>query len=100
MKKKSKQPKPPSQAAHSHTCCVCRVTWECYDEEWMTRPLAKCGITVSAKSNHAGPYCNVCRTGIEFLRYCQHREIDSGAMLYVLRKLEQEQYVPAAALKL
>ncbi len=75
---------------HSHICCVCKREWVCMDETWGGLPLKSCGVTKVIKGNKGGPYCNACRTGIEFLRYTQAAGLDAAVLLKALRKQWEE----------
>jgi len=52
---------------YTHTCCVCGHVWEQPPKDWKKTRTA---VTV----NKDGPYCEGCRTGIEFLRIARVRK--------------------------
>ena len=67
---------------HRHKCAVCGLEWDCDsiddkkpERSWKLGPFDKCGITVSAKSNGTGPYCEPCRSAEMLSRYKEHRKL-------------------------
>jgi diaminopimelate epimerase len=70
---------------HVHECCVCKMQWSC---DGVGRGKT-CEVIKAVKVNKDGPYCNMCRNGIMFLRYAHMQGVDAPVMLMVLRKHEQ-----------
>ncbi len=65
------------------SCCLCHYVW--------TEPEKEGEKTMkAAKVNGDGPFCNACRTGIEFIRYARARGDDPGILLKVLVKRERK----------
>lgn len=79
---------------HVHECCVCKGTWSC---DGVGRGKT-CEVLKAVKVNKTGPYCNLCRTGIEFLRFAHGRGHDPRVMLTVLEKHERELVKPKSGL--
>jgi len=67
---------------HEHRCCCCDIVYPCEE--------ARCKAEQAAKVNGTGPYCNVCRTGIMFMRYALNRGIDPLVFLKVMEAHERE----------
>ena len=70
---------------HNHACSICEALTPCTYN--MKECLSK-GVSKAIQVNKHGPFCNVCRTGIEFLRYCIILKIDHTRRLRVLEEIE------------
>ena len=66
---------------HKHVCCACGWEYNCEFLEpdnrgkthYTKKECKKSGVFKAVEVNKDGPYCHVCRTGIEFLRFCALR---------------------------
>jgi hypothetical protein len=51
----------------THICCVCQHKWT------SATPKEERFVINAVKVNKAGPHCDMCRTGIMFMRYAATR---------------------------
>ncbi len=71
---------------HVHMCCVCGFHWGC---DGVGRGKT-CEVLKAVKVNKTGPYCELCRNGIVFIRLLQNRGIKPDIMIKTLQQHEQE----------
>jgi len=67
---------------HGHRCCCCDIFYACEEK--------RCKAEHAAKVNGTGPYCNVCRNGIMFMRYAWHRGINPLVFVKLIEAHERK----------
>jgi len=71
-----------SDVKHEHRCHCCDTTFPCEEK--------RCKAEKAAKVNKRGPYCNLCRHGIMFMRYAHNRGIDPLVFVKVMLAHERD----------